>query len=77
MVKKRDSQKVRKPRKTMIENRTVMIKASTQNLMKSEEVYRKMQKKAHELVEGGQRRFLFRSKDDRTVIPKKKRHSQF
>jgi hypothetical protein len=51
MTLKRDSIKVRKPRQTRVENKTVIIKASVQNLLKREEVYVKTQKKAHEVHE--------------------------
>ncbi len=51
MTKKRDSLRVRKPRQTTVENRTIIISKTTSSKTKPEIMYVKNQKKAHELRE--------------------------
>lgn len=55
MIKKRDSQRVRKPRQTTVENRTVIVRSRASNVVKPEELYTRESKKAHEYRSGGKK----------------------
>jgi hypothetical protein len=48
MTKKRDSLRVRRPRNTPIENKTVLIRGLPAHAMKAGEAYLKNKKKTHE-----------------------------